>query len=363
MKTLTKIAAMCLTAFCALSCSEKQEGDAFYTISNENGMKVTVTNFGGRITSILIPDKDGVVRDVVLGFDNVESYYPENNQTDFGASIGRYANRIAQGKFTLDGVEYDLPKNNFGHCLHGGPTGWQYQPYQVVEADATHIKLKIVSPDGDNNFPGKVTAFTTYTLTDDNRLEIAYEATTTAPTIINMTNHSYFNLSGDPTTDICGDYLYVNASGFTPIDNTCMTSGEILPVEGTPMDFLTLHKIGDRIDETDYEQIVNGNGYDHNWVLDTKGDINQLAAKLYCEKTGITLDVYTDEPGIQVYTGNFLDGSVTGKGGIVYNKRAAICLETQKYPDTPNKPQWPSAVLRPGETYHSHCTFAFSVTK
>ena len=188
MKTLTKIAAMCLTAFCALSCSEKQEGDAFYTISNENGMKVTVTNFGGRITSILIPDKDGVVRDVVLGFDNVESYYPENNQTDFGASIGRYANRIAQGKFTLDGVEYDLPKNNFGHCLHGGPTGWQYQPYQVVEADATHIKLKIVSPDGDNNFPGEVTAFTTYTLTDDNRLEIAYEATTTAPTIITMTN-------------------------------------------------------------------------------------------------------------------------------------------------------------------------------
>ena len=177
-----------------------------------------------------------------------------------------------------------------------------------------------------------------------------------------MTNHSYFNLSGDPANhSICDDYLYINASTFTPADSTCMTTGEILPVEGTPMDFTTMHRIGDMID-SDYEQLTNAGGYDHNWVLDTHGDMSQVAAELYCEDTGITLKVYTDEPGIQMYTGNFLDGTLTGKGGVVYNKRAAICLETQHYPDSPNKPQWPSAVLRPGQTYTSHCTYAFSVT-
>ncbi len=355
---------MGVSALTAVACSSpKDEGNKIYSLKNNSGMEVDITNYGGRITSIFITDKDGVRRDVVLGFDKVEDYYLENHQSDFGAAIGRYANRINQGKFSIDGVEYVLPQNNFGHCLHGGPTGWQYQPYKVVEVNSNSIKLEMDSPDGDNNFPGAVTAFVTYTLTDDNALKISYEATTTAPTVINMTNHSYFNLSGDPTHDICDEYLYVNASNFTPIDNTCMTSGEILPVAGTPMDFTTMHKIGDMINDTDYEQIVNGNGYDHNWVLDTDGDMNKLAAKLYCEQTGISLEVYTDEPGIQVYTGNFLDGSVTGKGGITYNKRAAICLETQHYPDTPNKPQWPSAVLRPGETYRSNCTFAFSVTK
>ena len=206
MKT-TKILLLALCAVAALSCN-KEQGDRFYKLSNASGMEVTVTNFGGRITAIVLPDKDGVKRDVVLGFDKVEDYYPENNQTDFGASIGRYANRIAQGKFTLDGVEYDMPKNNFGHCLHGGPTGWQYAHYKVVEADARHIKLRMDSPEGDNNFPGAVTAFVTYTLTDDNKIDIAYEATTTAPTIINMTNHSYFNLSGDPANhSICEDEL------------------------------------------------------------------------------------------------------------------------------------------------------------
>ena len=179
-----------------------------------------------------------------------------------------------------------------------------------------------------------------------------------------MTNHSYFNLSGDPANnDVCDDYLYINASNFTPVDNTYMTTGEIVPVAGTPFDFTTLHKIGDRIGETDNEQIANGNGYDHNWVLDTGGNMDELAARLHCEKTGITLDLYTDEPGVQVYSGNFLDGTVKGKGGVVYKQRTGICLETQHYPDSPNKPQWPSVVLRPGETYRSHCTFAFSVTK
>ena len=334
---------------------------ALYTLTNSNGMEVCITNFGGRIVSILVPDNQGDMKDVVLGFDKVEGYFPENNQTDFGASIGRYANRINQGKITLDGVEYQLPQNNVGHCLHGGPTGWQYQVYECVEADASHVKLLRVSPDGDNNFPGEVKAYVTYTLTEDNKIDIAYEATTTAPTVINMTNHSYFNLSGDPANhSVTEDVLYINAANFTPVDDTYMTTGEIAPVADTPFDFTTAHAIGDQI-AADDEQIRNGNGYDHNWVLDTAGDIAQVAVELYCPATGIDLKVYTDEPGIQVYSGNFLDGTVTGKKGVVYNQRHGICLETQKYPDTPNKPEWPSAVLRPGETYHSHCIFAFGV--
>ena len=334
---------------------------ALYTMTNANGMEVCVTNFGGRIVSIMVPDKNGNMQDVVLGFDKVSDYFPENNQTDFGAAIGRYANRINQGKITLDGVEYQLPQNNFGHCLHGGPNGWQYQVYECVEADASHVKLLRVSPDGDNNFPGEVKAYVTYTLTADNKIDIVYEATTDKTTVINMTNHSYFNLSGDPAGhSIVDDILYVNAAAFTPVDNTYMTTGEIAPVAGTPFDFTTAHLISDGI-TADNEQVRFGNGYDHNWVLDTIGDINVVAAELYCPATGIDLKVYTNEPGIQVYTGNFLDGSVTGKKGIVYNQRHAICLETQKFPDSPNKDQWMSPVLRPGENYYSRCIFAFSV--
>ena len=340
------------------ACAPKEAG--IYKLTNANGMEVTVTGFGGRIMSVLVPDRDGNLRDVVLGFDKVQDYYPENNQTDFGASIGRYANRINQGRIAIDGVEYQLPQNNFGHCLHGGPTGWQYQEYKVVEADATHIKLLRESPDGDNNFPGNVKAYVTYTLTPDNAIDIAYEAPTDAPTVINMTNHSYFNLSGDPTRTILDHVLYVNASSFTPTDDTFMTTGEIVPVAGTPFDFTVPKPIGQDI-EADCDQIRGANGFDHNWCLDTAGDITQVACELYCPETGIDLKVYTDEPGVQVYSGNFLDGSVTGKGGVVYNQRTAICLETQHYPDSPNKPQWPSVVLRPGETYHSHCVYAIGV--
>ena len=334
---------------------------ALYTLTNANGMEVCITNFGGRIVSILVPDKQGNMQDVVLGFDKVSDYFPENNQSDFGAAIGRYANRINQGKITLDGVEYQLPQNNFGHCLHGGPTGWQYQVYECVEADATHVKLLRVSPDGDNNFPGEVKAYVTYTLTEDNKIDIAYEATTTAPTVINMTNHSYFNLTGDPANkSVLEHRLSLNSSSYTPVDDTYMTTGEIVPTEGTPFDFQQVKTVGADIDADD-EQIRNGNGYDHNWVLNTGGDITKMAASLYCPETGIALFVYTDEPGIQVYSGNFLDGTVTGKKGVVYQQRHGICLETQHYPDSPNKPDWPSVVLRPGETYHSHTIFAFSV--
>ena len=334
---------------------------ALYTLTNANGMEVCITNFGGRIVSILVPDNQGQMKDVVLGFDKVSDYFPHNNQTDFGAAIGRYANRINQGKITLDGKEYQLPQNNFGHCLHGGPTGWQYQVYECVEADAQHVKLLRVSPDGDNNFPGEVKAYVTYTLTDDNKIDIAYEAKTDATTVINMTNHSYFNLAGDPANhSVTDDVLYVNSSYYTPVDDTYMTTGEIATVLDTPFDFRIPHTVGEYIN-ADNAQIRNGNGYDHNWVLDTKGDITQVAVELWCPENGIDLKVYTDEPGIQIYSGNFLDSTVIGKKGITYKKRSGICLETQKYPDTPNKPEWPSAVLRPGETYHSHCIFAFSV--
>ena len=333
---------------------------ALYTLTNTHGMEVCITNFGGRIVSIMVPDREGDMQDVVLGFDKVQDYFPENNQTDFGAAIGRYANRINQGKFTLDGVEYQLPQNNFGHCLHGGPTGWQYKVYEVLEADGQQLKLGLTSPDGDNGFPGTVKSTVTYTITEDNGLDIAYEATTDAPTVINMTNHAYFNLSGKPAThSITDDLLWINATHFTPVDSTFMTTGEIRPVAGTPFDFTTAKPIGQDI-EADCQQVRNGRGYDHNWCLDTDRDIAALAAELYCPESGINLKVYTDEPGIQVYVGNFLDGSVIGKKGIAYPLRSAICLETQHYPDSPNKPQWPSVVLRPGETYTSHCIFSFN---
>lgn len=336
---------------------------ALYILENANGMEACITNFGGRIVSLTVPDRDGNFRDVVLGFDSIAAYYPENNQTDFSAAIGRYANRINQGRLVIDGDTIQLPQNNFGHCLHGGPTGWQYQVYDTEQPNDSTVVLTMHSPDGDNNFPGNVTATVTYTLTADNRLDIAYEATTDKPTVINMTNHAYFNLNGDPSAPITDNQLYVNAATYTPVDSTFMTTGEILPVAGTPMDFTTLRVIGERINETDFEQIKNGNGYDHNWVLDTKGDITVPAATLQSPSTGIVLDVYTDEPGIQVYSGNFLDGTVTGKGGNVYNQRAGICLETQHYPDSPNKPEWPSTLLRPGDTYRSHTVFAFSTDK
>lgn len=330
-----------------------------YTLKNANGMEVCITPFGGRVVSVMVPDRTGEMRDVVLGFDKISDY--QTIPTDFGASIGRYANRIGQGKFTLDGVEYQLPQNNFGHCLHGGPNGWQYSIYSVKEATENSVVLTLSSPDGEEQFPGNVEAQVTYTLTADNAIAIDYEATTDAPTVINMTNHSYFNLTGDPTQTILDHELMINADAFTPVDDTYMTTGEIAPVAGTPMDFTTAKVVGKEIDNFDYIQLKNGNGYDHNWVLNTAGNKEEAAVVLYAPTTGIELTVYTTEPGIQVYTGNFLDGTVTGKKGIVYNQRTGICLETQKYPDTPNKPEWPSAVLRPGEKYTSHCTFKFGV--
>ena len=332
-----------------------------YTLKNKNGMEVCITNFGGRIVSVMVPDKNGNMKDVVLGFDSIADYV--NIPSDFGASIGRYANRIKDGKIVIDGDTIQLPQNNFGHCLHGGPKGWQYQVYEAKQIDGTKLELVRQSPDGDENFPGNVTAKVTYTLTDDNSIDISYEATTDKKTVINMTNHSYFNLSGDAQKPITDHLLYVNADKFTPVDSTFMTTGEILDVKGTPMDFTVAKTVGQDIDKYEYDQLKNGNGYDHNWVLNTSGDIKQVAARLTSPVSGITLEVYTDEPGIQVSSGNFLDGTVKGKKSIVYNQRAAICLETQHYPDSPNKPEWPSVLLEPGKTYRSHCIFKFTVNK
>lgn len=339
------------------------DSTALFTLTNAAGMEVCVTNYGGRIVSVMVPDREGVLRDVVLGFDSIQAYLPENNKSDFGASIGRYANRINQGIIVINGDTVQLPQNNFGHCLHGGPTGWQYQIYTVAQYNDSTLVLTLQSPDGDNNFPGNVVATTTYTLTGDNAIDIKYSATTDATTVINMTNHSYFNLNGNPDEPITDNILMVNADYFTPVDSTFMTTGEIVPVAGTPMDFTSAKAVGAEINNYDYDQLKNGNGYDHNWVLNTAGDDTQVAATLVSPSTGIKLEVLTDEPGIQVYSGNFLDGTVTGKGGKVYNQRAAICLETQHYPDSPNKPEWPSVVLEPGETYNSHCVFRFSVDK
>ena len=331
-----------------------------YTLRNKNNMEVCITNFGGRIVSVMVPDKDGQMRDVVLGFDSIQDYV--SKPSDFGASIGRYANRINQGKFTLDGTEYQLPQNNYGHCLHGGPQGFQYRVFDAVQPNPQELELTYVAEDGEEGFTGNITCKVLMKLTDDNAIDIRYEAETDKPTIVNMTNHSYFNLDGDAARNEA-HLLTIDADYYTPVDSTFMTTGEIAPVEGTPMDFRTPTPVGARINDYDFVQLKNGNGYDHNWVLNTKGDVTRKCATLESPLTGIVLDVYTNEPGIQVYAGNFLDGSLTGKKGITYNQRASVCLETQKYPDTPNKPEWPSAVLRPGEKYMSQCIFKFSVNK
>ncbi|VBB47457.1 Aldose 1-epimerase [uncultured Paludibacter sp.] len=377
----TKIFILVATAMVLLKCTYKEEnktlsgldkskfqtvvnGDStnLYVLKNASGMEVCITNFGGRIVSIMTPDKTGKMIDVVLGFDSVADYI--NIPSDFGASIGRYANRINQGKITIDGKTIQLPQNNFGHCLHGGPKGWQYQVYKnVKQIGDSIIEMTRFSPDGDMNFPGNVEAKVTFALTKDNAIKIDFTATTDKKTVINMCNHSYFNLSGDPTKPITDDELYINADKFTPVDSTFMTTGEIASVKNTPMDFTTPKLIGKEINNYDYIQLKNGNGYDHNWVLNTAGDVNQLAAKVFSPASGVTLEVYTNEPGIQVYTGNFLDGTVKGKRGIVYNQRTGICLETQHYPDSPNKPQWPSVMLAPGQIYHSACIYKFGVQK
>ena len=347
---------------------------ALYTLKNANGMEVCITNYGGRVVSIMVPDRDGNFKDVVLGYDNVQQYADsKNSPSDYGASIGRYANRISKHSFSIGEETFELVANDGDNCLHGGPTGWQYQVYDAEQIDGQTLKLTIVSPDGDNGFPGEVTAVTTYSLTDDNVLDITWEATTTKETVINQTNHCYFNLNGDPSRVGTNMVLYVNADNFTPSDTNYIPTGEIASVEGTPFDFRTPRALEEVVNDTTFEQIKNATGVDHNFCLNTydmdtyRGDDSQVAASLYSPETGIFLEVFTNEPGIQVYTGNFQgvgrDAEILRKHGIKYPKHVSVCLERQKYPDSPHLAgeNWPSANLKPNETYFSHCAYKFSV--
>ena len=342
-----------------------------YTLKGANGMEVCITNYGARVVSLMVPDRDGKLTDVVLGYDNIAQYMDtKNSPSDYGSSVGRYANRINLGKFTLDGKEYQLKQNDThpgdrNHCLHGGgDTGWMNRVYKAEQIDDQTLKLTIVAEDGENGFPGTVTATTTYKIVNGNTLDMVWEAETDKPTIINQTNHNYYNLSGELEQPGYDQVLYVNADNFTESDESYMPTGKVLPVEGTPMDFRTPHAVGDSI-HSEYYQIKNAHGYDHNWCLNTAGDDSQVCASLYSPKTGIFMEMFTNEPGVQVYSGNFQgvggEEDVVRKLGKKYPQHVSICLESQKYPDSPNHPEWASPVLNPGEKYYSHAAYKISV--
>ena len=337
-----------------------------YTLKNQNGMEVCITNYGGRVVSLVVPDRDGKPTDVVLGFDNIHQYADTlNSPSDYGSSVGRYANRIGGGRFVLGDSTYQLRQNDGENCLHGGgTTGWMNQVYDAEQIGDSILKLTIVAEDGENGFPGKVTAVTTYKVTADNTLDITWEAETDKETIINQTNHNYYNLNGNFTQPAYEQVLYVNADNFTPSDKAYIPTGEIRSVEGTPMDFRTPHAVGDSI-QSDYEQLKNAGGYDHNYCLNTNGDDTQVCASLYSPKTGIFMEMRTNEPGLQVYSGNFQgvgkDADIVRKHGLKYPKHVSVCLESQKYPDSPNKSQFASPVLKPGEKYYSHTAYTFKI--
>ncbi len=341
-----------------------------YTLTNANGMEVCITNYGGRVVSLVVPDKDGKPTDVVLGYDNIAQYADTlNSPSDYGSSVGRYANRINGGKFTLNGTDYQLKQNDGANCLHGGGTsGWMNQVYEAEQVDSSTLKLTIKAQDGENGFPGNVTAVTTYKVTEDNTLDITWEATTDKETIINQTNHNYYNLNGNFNEVGTDMELYLNADNFTPSDANYIPTGEIKPVKGTPFDFTTPHPIKDAIG-ADFDQVKNANGgIDHNFCLNTykdgKGDDTQVCASLYSPKTGIFMEMYTNEPGVQCYTGNFQgigkEPNIAHKGG-KYPQYVSVCLESQKYPDSPNKKDWVQPTLKPGEKYYSHAAYKFSI--
>jgi aldose 1-epimerase len=329
-----------------------------YKLTNSHGMEVRCMNYGSIILSIRVPDRKGQLGDVVLGHETLEGYTP--NPPFLGAVVGRYANRIANGTFTLDGKKYELPKNDGPNTLHGGLKGfdkvtWEGEPLKGKNA----VAFTYLSKDGEEGFPGDLKIKVTYTLTDTDELVIDYEATTDKATTINVSQHTYFNLAGEGNGDILNHEVMLNADRFTPVDKNLIPTGELRPVKGTPFDFTTPAKIGARIDDN-YEQLVLGRGYDHNFVLNRKGDGLTLAARVYEPASGRVLEVSTTEPGVQFYSGNFLDGTVTGKQGHVYKHRYGFCLETQHYPDSPNHPDFPTTILRPGETFRSQTVFKFS---
>jgi aldose 1-epimerase len=335
---------------------------ALYVLKNKNGAEACITNWGGRLVSVMVPDKNGKMTDVVLGYDNIKQYvdHPDNN---YGGIIGRYGNRIANATFTLDSVVYTLPKNNNGHCLHGGPEGFHTRVFDAKQIDDQTLELTYLSKDKEAGFPGNLNVKVTYKLTDDNAIDIKYEATTDKPTVVNLTNHSYFNLSGVPGSQILDHVIMINADTYLPVDSTLIPTAAMDSVAGTPMDLRMPIAVGTHIDDS-FPQLTYGKGYDHNWILNTKGDITKVAAKVVSPKSGIVMEVYTTEPGLQFYAGNAMNkAGDKGKLGVVYPHRGALCLESQHYPDSPNKPTFPSVVLRPGEKYTSECMYKFSVEK
>jgi aldose 1-epimerase len=326
-----------------------------YTLKNANGIELTAIGYGGIITSLRVPDRSGRMGDIVLGFDNLQDYWKDH--PFFGAIIGRYGNRIAKGQFSLDGKTYKLATNNGPNHLHGGAKGFDKQPWTVSKKGNALVFTR-TSPDGEEGYPGALKVSVTYTLTDKNELVVDYLATTDKPTVVNLTQHSYFNLAGEG--DILGHQLMLNADRYTPVDETLIPTGELAPVEGTPFDFRKPTAIGARINDN-HPQLKNGQGYDHNWVLNRKGSGLELAARVIEPKSGRTMEIATTEPGMQFYSGNFLDGTLTGKGGQVYKHRTGFCLETQHFPDSPNQPKFPSTRLEPGKEYRSKTVFTFGI--
>ena len=329
-------------------------------LSNKQGAELVVLNYGAKIVSLMVPDRDGRLRDVVTGHNSIEEYLT-SEEPYFGAICGRYGNRIAKGRFTLDGVTYDkLPINNGPNCLHGGIKGFNSVVWDMKQLDGQTVELRYTSKDGEEGFPGELKTVVTYHLSDENEVEIRYRAETSKPTVLNLTNHSYFNLSGAGDPYVGDHLLTINADYYLPTDETAIPYGPKEAVEGTPMDFRTPHTVGERINEP-FEQLKFGKGYDHTYILNKeKADDYAFCARCSSPKTGIVMEVYTSQPGVQLYTGNWMTGNFVGKNGQRYPERAALCLETQHFPDSPNKPEYPSTVLRPGETFESRTTYKFS---
>lgn len=365
------IAFIALISSCVCSSKAQIKPDAFrriidgaqvdlYTLKNPNGLEAAITNYGGIVVSLMVPDKNGKPGDVVLGYDNLNDYI--GSTPYFGALIGRYGNRIAKGRFTIDGVQYQLAQNNDSNSLHGGRKGFDKVVWQAEKVDGTDgsaLKLTYTSKDGEEDYPGTLRCTVTYTLTNKNELKIEYAAETDTPTFVNLTHHSYFNLKDGGASDILGHELMIKASKFTPVDKGLIPTGELGPVAGTPLDFNQPTPIGARIESND-EQMQFGKGYDHNWVLDRQGNDLELVTSVYEPTSGRFMEVLTTEPGLQFYSGNFLDGTNKGKGGTVYQHRSGFCLETQHFPDSPNHPNFPTTELKPGEKYTQTTVYRFS---
>ena len=333
------------------------EAVELYTLTNAKGAEVRIMTYGGVVVSLSVPDRAGKLGDIVAGFDTLEGYFIP--PPFFGAIIGRYGNRIGKGKFSLNGTEYTLAKNNGENHLHGGLRGFDKVIWKAKEAPGQSLELSYLSKDGEEGYPGNLSTTVTYTLTDNNELKIEYSATTDKDTVVNLTNHSYFNLAGQGEGDILSHVVAINADKFTPADKGLIPTGELKNVEGTPFDFRTPHTIGERVDAKD-EQLGYGPGYDHNWVLNRTGSALEPAAKVTEPTSGRVMEVLTTEPGLQFYVGNFLDGTLHGKSGKVYKRRSAFCMETQHFPDSPNKPNFPSTVLKTGDRYQTTTVYRFS---